>query len=123
MYLYQEDNQKRRKTRALRVRKKLRGTLEKPRLSVFKSNKHFYAQIIDDENSCTLVSYSTLARDLKGSEFDKASKASARKIGEKIAELAKEKSVTRVVFDRGQFKYHGLIAEFAEAARNNGLQF
>ena len=108
-----------RKRRLFRVRKSLKGTDKKPRLSVFRSNNHLYAQLIDDENGKTLAAYGTLSKEIKG----KKSKANAALIGTKIAELAKEKNIKNVVFDRGFFKYHGLIAELATAARKAGLQF
>lgn len=123
MYNYLKERNQKRFTRTLRVRKKLKGSAERPRLSIFKSNKHFYAQIIDDESSKTLVSYSTLAKDLKGTETAKLSKESAKVIGEKLAAMAKEKNINQVIFDRGRFKYHGIIAQFADAAREHGLKF
>lgn len=109
-----------RKTRVMRVRKKLRGNAEKPRLSVFKSLKHLGVQLIDDEKGVTLASFSTLSKEMAGKTV---SKESAKLIGAKIAELAKEKSIDRVVFDRGRYKYHGIIAEVAQSARDNGIQF
>ncbi|GAB5412255.1 MAG: 50S ribosomal protein L18 [Chlamydiales bacterium] len=115
-------NRKRTK-RALRNHKRARGSSERPRLSVFKSNTHISAQIIDDETGCTLVSYSTLSKEVKGSDNGKKSKASASHIGEKLGTLAKEKAITKVVFDRGRFKYHGLLKELADGARKAGLQF
>ena len=112
-----------RKRRALRVRKKLRGTSSRPRLSVVKSNAHIFVQLIDDQNHQTLASTSTLSKEFKGTEFSKKSKASARKLGEKIAELAKAKNVETAIFDRGSHKYHGVIAEVAEGARAGGMKF
>ncbi|MCB1110136.1 MAG: 50S ribosomal protein L18 [Chlamydiia bacterium] len=109
-----------RKKRSLRVRKKLRGTAERPRLSVFKSLSHIAVQLIDDEKGVTLASYSTLAKELKGK---KKSKEAARVVGEKIAELAQGKKINQVVFDRGRLKYHGIIAELANAAREKGIKF
>jgi large subunit ribosomal protein L18 len=108
--------------RALRVRQTLRGSQEKPRLSVFKSIKHLYVQIIDDEQAKTLASTSTLAKEFRGGERGGKNKETARQLGLKIAELAKEKNIKTVVFDRGRFKYHGLIASIAEGAREGGLQ-
>ena len=104
----------------MRVRKKVRGTTERPRLSVFKSLSHIGVQLIDDEKGITLASCSTLDKELKGK---KRSKESARLIGEKIAELAKGKKIDKVVFDRGSLKYHGIIAELANAAREKGIKF
>ena len=110
--------------RAMRVRKKLRGSSLKPRFSVHKSNEHISAQIIDDDTGMTLVGLGTMSKELnpKGKPMKK-SKANAKEIGALIAKLAKEKNIERVVFDRGRFKFHGLIAELANAAREAGLQF
>lgn len=114
---------KKQKTRAMRVRKKLRGTSLKPRLSVHKSNSHLQVQLIDDENSLTIGGTATYATEFKNTEFNKRNKESARKLGEWIAEFAKTKDIKEVVFDRGPFKYHGILAELADAARASGLQF
>ncbi|MDX8431106.1 MAG: 50S ribosomal protein L18 [Candidatus Algichlamydia australiensis] len=114
---------KKRKKRALRNHKRVRGSSARPRLSVFKSNSHIGAQIIDDENQCTLVSFSTLSKEVKGTENAKKSMSSAQFVGEKLGTLAKEKEITTVVFDRGRFKYHGLLKELADGARKAGLQF
>ncbi len=109
--------------RALRVRQTLRGNLEKPRMSVFKSAKHLYVQIIDDEQSATLASTSTRSKEFSKTEYNRKNKESAKQLGIKIAELAKEKNVKAVIFDRGRFKYHGVIAALADGAREAGLQF
>lgn len=116
-------NQELRYKRSLRVRKKLHGSAAKPRLCVVKSNKHIQAQLIDDEKGVTLGAISTCAKEFRDGEFGKRNKASARKLGERIAEIAKEQNVKEVVFDRGPFKYHGVLAELADAARSAGLQF
>jgi large subunit ribosomal protein L18 len=116
-------NHQNRVKRALRVRKHLRGNGDKPRLCVVKSNKHINVQIIDDEKGITLGSISTYSSEFKGTEFGKRNKASARKLGERIAEIAKEKNIKEFVFDRGPFKYHGILAELADAVRSAGLQF
>jgi len=108
-----------RKRRVFRIRKSLKGTGKKPRLSVFRSNRHLYAQLIDDENSKTIAAYGTLSKEITG----KKSKENAALIGTKIAEMAKKKKIKNIIFDRGRFKYHGLIAELANAARKAGLQF
>ncbi len=108
--------------RQMRIRKRVRGTLEKPRFSVFKSNKHIFAQLIDDEQGKTIVSLGTMSSTCKG-KHEKKSKEAARFIGEDMARVAKEKNIARVVFDRGRYKYHGLIAAIADAARESGLQF
>lgn len=112
-----------RHNRALRVRKALRGTGVKPRLCVVKSNSHIQAQLIDDETGTTLYGIGTFAKEFRNTEFNKKNKASARKLGEQIAEIAKSKNIKEVVFDRGPFKYHGILAELADAARAGGLQF
>ncbi len=112
-----------RKNRAFRVRKKLRGTNLKPRLCVVKSNKHIHAQLIDDEAGKTLGAVATFATEFQGTEFAKKNKLSAAKLGEKIAEIAKQQNINQVIFDRGPFKYHGILAALADGARAAGLQF
>ena len=102
-----------------RVRKKVSGTTERPRLTVFFSNKNVYAQIINDETSRTICSASTKEKGANG----KANVESATKIGELIAERAQAGGVTAVVFDRGGIKYHGKVKALADAARGNGLMF
>jgi large subunit ribosomal protein L18 len=113
---------RKRKNRAIRVRKHIRGTSEKPRLSVMKSNQHIAVQLIDDDQAITLASASTLMKEFRSKKLGR-SKEAAKQVGAKIAELAKEKDIKTVVFDRGHNKFHGLIAELANAARANGLQF
>jgi len=112
-----------RQRRVMRVRKKLRGDSERPRLTVFKSNMHLFAQVINDQTGETLVSLGTMAKEFKGTEYARKSKKSAQVIGEKIAKMAADKNVNKVVFDRGRYKYHGIIAVLADAARQAGLQF
>jgi large subunit ribosomal protein L18 len=112
-----------RQRRVFRVRKNLNGTSERPRLSVFKSNQHLFVQVINDDTGETVVSLGTLSKEFKGTELAKKSKKSAQVLGEKIAKLALDKDIVKVVFDRGRFKYHGIIAELANAAREAGLQF
>ncbi|MGE5195782.1 MAG: 50S ribosomal protein L18 [Anaerolineae bacterium] len=109
--------------RTWRVRKQVRGTSTQPRLSVYKTNKHISAQLIDDEKGITLVSAGTIQAENRKGKFSKKSKEAAKHVGTKIAEMAKEKNVQKVVFDRGRFKYHGMIAELANAAREAGLEF
>lgn len=116
-------NQELRHKRALRVRKHLRGSAEKPRLCVVKSNKHIQAQLIDDSTGSTLGAVSTNSKELRKTDFTSKNKASAKKLGEQIAEIAKAKNIKEVIFDRGPFKYHGVLAELAEAARAGGLKF
>ena len=112
-----------RRKRTMRVRKHLRGTAEKPRLCIVKTAAHIHVQLIDDEAMRTIASVSTNGKEFKTTEFNKKSKLSAEKLGTKIAELAKKKKVATCVCDRGPFKYHGVIATLADAARAAGLKF
>jgi large subunit ribosomal protein L18 len=112
-----------RNRRVLRVRKKLKGNSLMPRLSVYKSNLHLYAQLIDDEKGVTLAGIGTLSKKFQKTKFNEKSKASARELGKYLAEVAKQKGIERAIFDRGRYKFHGLIAELAKAAREAGLQF
>lgn len=114
---------KARRNRVFRVRKKLSGTAERPRLTVAKTNKHIYAQLIDDVTGITLAGVGTLSKHNKTTEFNGKSKEAARHIGKQIAEMAKQKSINAVIFDRGRFKFHGLVAELANSARESGLSF
>ncbi|WP_349821277.1 50S ribosomal protein L18 [Chlamydia abortus] len=109
--------------RALRVRKVLRGSSLKPRLSVVKTNKHIYVQLIDDSIGKTLASVSTIAKSSKAAGLVKKNQGVAKTLGVQIAEIGKSLQVDRVVFDRGPFKYHGIIAMVADGAREGGLQF
>ena len=102
-----------------RIRRKLSGTEERPRLNVYRSLNHIYAQVIDDQKGETIVATSTLALKLKTG----GNVAAAKEIGKSIAEKAVEKGIKRVVFDRGGFLYHGRIKALAEAAREAGLEF
>jgi large subunit ribosomal protein L18 len=106
-----------------RIRKKLEGTAERPRLNVYRSLNHIYVQIINDEDGKTLAQASTVEGRKKGQRSTGGNVASAKEIGKRIAERAKEKGVTKVVFDRGGYLYHGRIKALAEAAREAGLQF
>jgi len=117
------DKNKARLRRHLRVRKKINGTAERPRLSVFRSSKHIYAQLIDDEKGITLASASTLDKELRDKIGNGGSVEAARQVGELIARRAKEKGVAKVVFDRGGYLYHGRIQALADAAREGGLEF
>lgn len=110
-----------RKKRHARVRTKINGTAERPRLNVFRSNKHIYAQLIDDANGVTLVSASTMDKDF-GSDA-KSNAEAAVKVGELIAKKAVEKEIKSVVFDRGGYLFHGRVKALADAARENGLEF
>lgn len=109
--------------RHLRIRNTIFGTKEKPRLSIYKSNRHMYAQLIDDTQACTLLSFSTLEPNLKKEVKKTWTKESAKKVGEIIAKNALGKGIKKVVFDRGGHKYHGKIMAFAEGARAGGLEF
>lgn len=106
-----------------RIRERVTGTPERPRLAVFKSLKHLYAQVIDDAGGITLVSASSLDGDFRSELDNGANLAAAKKVGEIVAKRAREKGVTRVVFDRGGFPYHGKVRALADAARANGLEF
>jgi len=117
------DKNKARLKRHLRVRKKINGTTERPRLSVFRSAKHMYAQIIDDSKGVTIAAASTLEKEFLGSEENGGNVEAARKVGEAIAKRAKEKGIDKIVFDRGGYLYHGRIQALADAAREAGLEF
>ena len=110
-----------RKMRHDRVRAKISGTKEIPRLNVFRSNTGIYAQIIDDETRTTLVSASSLDKDLKIKNGGNVE--AAKVVGKAIADKAKKAKITKVVFDRGGYLYHGRVKALAEAARENGLEF
>jgi large subunit ribosomal protein L18 len=116
------DKNKARLKRHLRVRKTIKGTSERPRLNVFRSSKHMYAQIIDDVNGVTIAAASTQDKDLNevsnGGNVD-----AATQVGTLIAKRAKEAGIDRVVFDRGGYLYHGRIQALADAAREGGLEF
>jgi len=117
------DKNKARLKRHLRVRKKINGTAARPRLSVFRSSKHIYAQLIDDVAGVTLASASTKDKELVSAIGNGGNVESAAKVGELIAQRAQAKGVTEVVFDRGGYLYHGRIQALATAARETGLSF
>jgi large subunit ribosomal protein L18 len=106
-----------------RVRIKISGTAERPRLCVFRSSKHIYAQIIDDVSSTTLVAASSLDEALKGKLEYSGNKNAAKEVGKLIGSKAVEKGIKQVVFDRGGYLYHGRIKELADGAREAGLEF
>jgi large subunit ribosomal protein L18 len=106
-----------------RVRRKVSGSNERPRLNVFRSSKHIYAQIIDDVKGQTLVAASSLSKELAEKFKTGANKAAARAVGKLVAEKAKAKNIAAIVFDRGGYAYHGRIKELAEGAREGGLKF
>ena len=121
MTISTKSKQEARTRRHHRVRKKVVGTTERPRLAVFRSNKHISAQVIDDATGRTLAAASTLEKDLRGGAT--GNKQAAAAVGRKVAERARAAGVEQVVFDRGGFLYHGRIAAVADAARQNGLRF
>ena len=115
------DKYKRLKRKTLRGQ--VKGTSERPRLSVYKSNENIYAQIIDDSNSTSLIACSTLDRSIKLALSTGRTCNASRLIGEKLAELSLKKNIKKIVFDRGPYLYHGRIKALAEGARAGGLQF
>jgi large subunit ribosomal protein L18 len=112
-----------RRRRHYRLRRRVTGTPGRPRLAVFRSLKHIYAQIIDDADGRTLAAASTMDTDLKGQLKTGGDLGAAKAVGKLIAERGKEKGVSQVVFDRGGFAYHGRVASLADAAREAGLEF
>ena len=112
-----------REQRAARIRKKMSGTGERPRLTVYKSNKHIYAQIVDDGRGATLAFASTLSKEIRDQLAEADKSAAAKMVGKLLAEKAKAAQVERVVFDRNGFPYHGRIAAVADGAREAGLEF
>lgn len=112
-----------RRRKHLSIRNKISGTAERPRLSVYRSNNNIFAQLIDDVKGVTLVSASTIDKALKGDVKHGGNIESAKMVGKAIAERAKDKNITEIVFDRSGYKYTGRIAALAEAAREAGLKF
>ncbi len=112
-----------RERRKLRIRKKVNGTESRPRLSVFRSTKHIYAQVIDDATGATLAHASTLSKDLKGTLEEDNKVEAAKKVGALIAKICKSKEISQVVFDRNGYMYHGRVSALAQAAREAGLEF
>jgi len=106
-----------------RIRKRVSGSTERPRLSVYRSLQHMYAQVIDDSTGSTLASASTLSPELKGSLGELDKKGAAKKVGELVAKKCLEKQISKVVFDRNGLPYHGRVAAIADGAREAGLQF
>jgi large subunit ribosomal protein L18 len=117
----QKAKQKQRLRRRQHVRKKLLGTAERPRLSVYRSSKHIYAQLIDDLQGITLAAVSTCSK--KSANAYGGNVKAATQVGQKLAEFAKSKGITKAAFDRGNYRYHGRVKALAEAARKGGLQF
>lgn len=112
-----------RKRKHARVRRKISGTAEKPRLCVFRSSKNIYAQLIDDVNGHTIVQASSLDPEIKSQTEEGGNVAAASKVGELVAKRALEQNIETVVFDRGGYIYHGRVAALAQAARDAGLKF
>ncbi len=112
-----------RKVRHARVRKKIHGTTDRPRLSVYRSLNHVYVQVIDDEQGKTLAAASSLESAVKGQKNGKLKTDVAKMVGSLISERAKEKGITTIVFDRGGYLYHGRVKALAEAVREGGLVF
>ena len=121
--LKKADKNAKRLQRHKRVRRKVFGTPQRPRLCVFRSSNNIYAQIIDDTNRVTLVAASSLHEAVKGAVNHTGNKEAAKLVGEMVAKKAVEKGITEVVFDRGGYIYHGRIKELAEGAREAGLKF
>ncbi|MDR5709177.1 MAG: 50S ribosomal protein L18 [Armatimonadota bacterium] len=121
--ILKEDRNQRRKIRHARIRKKVFGTAERPRLSVFRSLKHIYAQLIDDERGHTLTAASTLDLEIRDQLKGLTKIEQSRLVGQLLARRAKAKGIERVVFDRGGYKYHGRVRALAEGARGEGLEF
>ena len=109
--------------RHVRIRRKVSGTAERPRLSVYRSLNHIYAQIIDDSRGSTLVAVSTLDKDFSSEKGHKGNVSMAKKVGQLIAKRALEKGLKKVVFDRSGYLYHGRVRALAEGAREAGLEF
>jgi large subunit ribosomal protein L18 len=120
---HQKAKVRQRQRRTFRVRKAIRGTEQRPRLSVFRSVKHVYAQVIDDHNGRTLVSASSVDKDLKGDISYGGNKAAAAAVGKAVAARALAAGIKQVSFDRGANQYHGRVAALAAAAREAGLDF
>lgn len=121
MYGYLNHRNVKRKKRTLRVRKKLRGTAEKPRLSIHKTNRNIFVQVIDDDSGKTLASANTLKQSKEESRSCNTKKH-GKEIGETVAKDVKQKKISSVIVDRGRFKYHGVIAEFVTSLREAGIQ-
>jgi large subunit ribosomal protein L18 len=120
---HQKAKEKRRLRRRRHVRRKIVGTAERPRLSVFRSSKHIYAQLIDDLSGVTLASASSVVEDVKVAVPYGGNVKAAQAVGKKLAEAAKGKGVSKAAFDRGHYRYHGRVKALADAAREGGLQF
>jgi large subunit ribosomal protein L18 len=120
---HQKAKRQQQQRRRNHVRRRIQGTAERPRLSVFRSNKHIYAQLIDDQKGITLAAANSLAVKNGEKVMYGGNLQAAKIIGQKIAEAAKEKGILKVALDRGHYRYHGRVKALAEAAREGGLQF
>src|SRR5262249_15308533 len=109
--------------RRMHVRRRIQGTAERPRLTVFRSSKHIYAQLIDDLSGATLAAASSNAPDVRGSSPYGGNVKAAVEVGKRLAAAAKEKGIQKAAFDRGHYRYHGRVKALADAARAGGLQF
>ncbi len=118
-----QDKEKSRARRHRRIRARVSGSAQRPRLNIFRSNKHIYAQVIDDTTGRTLVEASTLDKEFKDLSESGSTVAAAEKVGSMVARRAIEKGVSAVVFDRGGYLYHGRVQALADAAREAGLEF
>ncbi len=114
---------KQRLRRHVRVRKKISGTAERPRLGVFRSLKHIYGMLVDDDSGRVLLSVSTRTPDIQGAQSKTGNRQAAEAVGAILAERAKDKNITRVVFDRSGYRFHGRVKALADAARKGGLKF
>ena len=112
-----------RERRKFRIRNKISGTTDRPRLTIFRSARHIYAQVVDDVKGTTLAAASTLSRDLKGTLVEDDKTAAAKKVGALIAKICIAKKIEKVVFDRNGYLYHGRVKALADAAREAGLSF
>jgi large subunit ribosomal protein L18 len=112
-----------RERRKLRIRRKISGTPERPRLTVFRSAKHIYAQVVDDAAGATVAHASTLSRDVRGDVNEASKLDAAKKVGQTIAKLLLAKGIEKVVFDRNGYLFHGRVRALADAAREAGLKF
>jgi large subunit ribosomal protein L18 len=119
----QKSRENARRQRHARVRGKVQGTAERPRLNIYRSLKHIFAQVIDDQSGRTLAAVSTIEAELRPGLAGKKKTEQAQAVGAAIAERAKAKGITRVVFDRGGYRYHGRVKALADAARAAGLEF
>ena len=120
---HQKAKHRRQLRRRLHVRRNITGTTERPRLSVFRSSKHIYAQLIDDLQGVTLAAVSSMLPEIHSTVAYGGNKKAATVVGKKLAEVAKTKGISKVAFDRGHYRYHGRVKALADAAREGGLQF